>query len=183
MKLGKDFILIKQVPDEELKGGGVTLVLPTYTERALMIAKILSVNNTYANLTADDVVVVDDNKIVYLLENDMCIVEASGVLCKYDIDAYECRAFDGLGRDKLVLKQSIPDEAILMRNALIQSGLVIIGGIQSKTTELVFDTPVVMTASPESTTHLFTKVGDYYLASEENIIVEYSTPTSVSTGK
>lgn len=170
MIIGKNFALIEILD----VANDVNIVTAT-EERSLKIAKILQLTPAILGsykTAVGDIVVVDATDIVYSFTDTECCIAVDGIICRYDIDTNSCVHWQEHS-DSLVVKASIPDDETFLRNTYIQTGLVVIGGIQSDYSVPTFDAAVIITASPGSVKHLTTSTGDYYVTTPDNIIVDY----------
>lgn len=179
MNIGKNFVLIERL---NLSDESVNLLTKTGTERTLVIAQILLTDSTEtAEYSINDVVVVDDTFITYWFDDNRCCVERSGILCRYDSITRDCRAFYNNQHNNLVVKASVPTDDIMLRNVFIQTGLVVIGGIESDSSHIIpnFNVPVAITAG-DNVKHLMTIAGDYFIVTKENLIITFDAPDTIT---
>lgn len=178
MNIGINYILVSILKPEEY--GTVTCVSRTGTERALQVAKVIG-DYTTVILHDSDTVVVDDTYVAYWIDDTTGCIDKKGVLCHFDPITKDCRAFDDddfVLDSMIVVKASMPDSETLMRNTFIQNGLVVIGGMESGIlyNPPMFDLPVAITVTGDNVKHLITDSGDYFIATKNDLIVEFDTP-------
>ena len=182
LDLGKDFIMIKLLTDEDYEGVAdiaVNKCAPAFGsggEVALKLATVVQLSSAVGqnnSVKTDDIVVIDDASIVYYLDETFCIIEKGGILCGFDLDERECIAFKSFSTI-IVVKESITPDDIFLLNPLVQNRLVVIGGFQSNTFVTKFDQAVVITASPTQVKHLNTEKGDYFICTSDDVIFKMS---------